>query len=511
MHHLNRPSTQTGVVLVIGLLLLLIITIVAVASMSNTHMQERMAGNAQTQALAFEVASEGASKSLAFYLEARHKDGPYKDLGGCTSEWRNKDDKLLTHPTTRETIEKTIGDDDVAPLRTLQLTQWMYCLQPPYEDVGADEFGTPIAAKLFVLSRGEVLSGDTVVARRDIETHIGRPNPVESCTAICIPHCEKNDELKFPTSNIFRVFGEGNPAITTGKSECTAKVKDSIRDDRIGNYDGGVAAAEGGGTLGWPWDDPNDVVDFANALRDIAKGKADDQDNDQENYAWLDWHSTYKDEGWAPKGNDPADLGSQDPEKFALTYVDGDAVFRGSDSGAGILVVNGNLEWKGTPDFKGLILVTGGSFKVSGGGQGGDPAGSLVVLNLDPNPPDFADPPKFRGITLDLIGGGTAQYRYDCRLLQRLAIAVQDLGVAADQNGYLKGDDGNTVRDDDNHPIVDPDWSPQPADSGYWDETGATGVWLPSCGSGTGQDAILAIRSMRESLGWREPELLDQL
>jgi len=491
MRHLNRRSTQSGVVLVIGLLLLLIITIVAVASMSSTHMQERMAGNARTQALAFEVASAGASNALHFYLKEREKSGSntYTSFGGCgATAW----------PTgSRTDPVQEIIDWEGTPVR---LSQWMYCLQPPYPEVGTDEFESPISAQLFVLSRGEVLSSDetVVVARRDIETRIGRPNPVESCSAICIPHCGADDDLKFPTSNIFQVFGEGNPAITTGDNACAANVKDSIRDDRIGNYDGGIAAAQGGGTLGWPWDDAGDVLEFIQALANIAEGKSNA--DTEENFGWLDWHTTYKDTDWKPKGNDTAFLGSQDPEHFALTYVEGDAVFRGSDSGAGILVVNGTLEWAGTPDFKGLILVTGGSFKVSGGGQGGDPAGSLVVLNLEGDPPDI----KFGSIILDLIGGGTAKYRYDCRLLQRLAVDVQDLDPATN-NGYLE-DEGGKVLDSEGNPIIDPEWDPVHKDPNNWSPAG---IWLPSCDSGSGQDDILAIRSWRESLGWRDPELLE--
>ena len=53
---ITLQSKQTGVVLVIGLLMLLIITIVGVTAMSGTTNNERMTANHQFQTLSFQAA-----------------------------------------------------------------------------------------------------------------------------------------------------------------------------------------------------------------------------------------------------------------------------------------------------------------------------------------------------------------------------------------------------------------------------------------------------------------------
>ena len=90
----------------------------------------------------------------------------------------------------------------------------------------------------------------------------------------------------------------------------------------------------------------------------------------------------------------------------------------GSVTGEGILVVNGNVRWNGTPGFKGLIVVLGGSFDVRGGGAGGIPqGGSIVFLNATNPVPDEDGQLTFGPTTVDFSGGGTADYVYDCDAL----------------------------------------------------------------------------------------------
>lgn len=60
-----KHGRSGGVALVIALVLLLVLTILGIGAMNNTLMQERMAGNANLQALAFQAASAGIRDSLA--------------------------------------------------------------------------------------------------------------------------------------------------------------------------------------------------------------------------------------------------------------------------------------------------------------------------------------------------------------------------------------------------------------------------------------------------------------
>jgi len=57
-----------GVALIFALLLLLVLTVIGVATMSGVAMQERMASNANLQALAFKAASAGITESLEWGL-----------------------------------------------------------------------------------------------------------------------------------------------------------------------------------------------------------------------------------------------------------------------------------------------------------------------------------------------------------------------------------------------------------------------------------------------------------
>jgi len=497
MRHLNRRSTQSGVVLVIGLLLLLIITIVAVASMSSTHMQERMAGNARTQVLAFEVASGGASDSLSFY------EANVSQLTVCNDpeEWE-KD----AFSTEDQPVLRTIGPHQV------RLTQYLYCLQS--EILDEDEGPVLTLPQFFVLSRADVLAADgsTTIARRAIETRIRTPGQPD-CGALCFLGCDEDDQYDFAMSNAYKVDGGDNPAITV-PAECREKLLDAIDDKRIANYSpDGVTGFVG--ELPPPWTSPKTVDDFRKTLLvrmgATAPPPGVDAADPEDTTFYIDLDSQSALDTIEPNEG----LNTEDPEQLLkvenpkyleygtrfinpesgtftqpgsatfgtaakpqITYIAGDADMAGSVSGTGILVVEGNLKWNGTPNFDGLILVLGGGFEVYGGGQGGNFAGSLMVVNIwnehDPrikdtskgyykhlyNKHDDTDPPaylasKFGNVAVAFTGGGRANYTYNCESLLDYS---RDLSL-------------------------DP--------------------WSPACDSDDGGAVVLQIVSWRENIGWR--------
>lgn len=450
MRLLDRRSTQRGAVLAIGLLLLLMITIVAVASMSSTQMQERMAGNARTQALAFQVASAGASDSLDFFFDTISLDPNSVPLTSCVApaDW-----------TTAIGHTVVTSPDDIGPHR-VRLTQQLYCLQ------------APIRPQYFVLSTGEVLAGATTIARRAIEVRIERPGDPD-CGALCFLGCDPDNpnEYRFPTSNSFLVDGDTNPAITTPE-QCRAELRNAIRDNRIGNYLGGISGYTE--PLPPPWSTTETVDEFRKQLLTTmgAVGTASETEFGID-HTLSTWGVgvtsditdaggspvttadgvTYKSQFIEPAGGTFSDSGNTEygtPESPQITYIAGNADIAGTVSGAGILVVEGNLEWSGTPPFEGLILVLGGQFKVSGGGTGGNFAGSLVVVNIWANHDPLVDPyigynkgtdylsDEFGKVALDFRGGGTAFYGYDCGRLKGLS---DDLALSP-WNPQCGADDG---------------------------------------------------------------------
>jgi hypothetical protein len=420
-----------------------VLVVLGVAGFSNTHVQERSAGNAQLQTLAFQAASAGANNAINFF-DANHDLG-VDELCGSTGHtgWYDGGE-----PVFSDWVEMgTVGG--------ASLKQRLYCLADAYpcsseeEDAGiCTSSDRPPRSQLFVLSRGEVTIDSKVVAQRDIEVRleVGSDGGAgDGCGALCFPACDMGT-LDFPNSNSFQVDGGGGPAITAGCQDGADDIRDAIRDNRIGNYIGGIAAAAPGS----PWDSVAEVEQFRLNLRSSALAA---------HAAGTCQTGCYLSGGdgvpYVDNGN--SDYGSvADPQ---ITYVEGNADFGGNISGAGILVVNGNLAWNGTPDFQGLIIVLGGEFLIDGGGTGGNHAGSVVLINaLEAIGDEFGE------ASFDNTGGGTAEYTFSCTAL----------------------------------------W----AAHGLLDESGQE-LWSPECDTApqnpyeAGPDELI-IASWRENVGWRD-------
>ena len=89
----------------------------------------------------------------------------------------------------------------------------------------------------------------------------------------------------------------------------------------------------------------------------------------------------------------------------AFTFVDGDCVL---DGGAGLLIVTGNLEMNGNPNFDGLIFVLGGGSVNRDGGGNGNVYGAMVVASFP-----LTGNGGFTAPTFLTDGGGTSTMQYD--------------------------------------------------------------------------------------------------
>lgn len=89
----------------------------------------------------------------------------------------------------------------------------------------------------------------------------------------------------------------------------------------------------------------------------------------------------------------------------AFTFVDGDCVL---DGGAGLLIVTGNLEMNGNPNFNGLIFVLGGGTVNRDGGGNGNVYGALVVASFP-----LTGNGGFTAASFHTDGGGTSTMQYD--------------------------------------------------------------------------------------------------
>lgn len=113
----------------------------------------------------------------------------------------------------------------------------------------------------------------------------------------------------------------------------------------------------------------------------------------------------------------PTNLGTAVPLNPVVNVVNGDVTLTGA-SGAGILVVTGNLTLSGAFSYDGIILVIGKGNVTQNGAGNGTVNGAMLVANLYDNSgkliPTGASPQNPPGVpTINWNGGGNATFQYD--------------------------------------------------------------------------------------------------
>ena len=106
-----------------------------------------------------------------------------------------------------------------------------------------------------------------------------------------------------------------------------------------------------------------------------------------------------------PSGTSPGSYG--DEFNILTTFVDGDAALPPA-GGAGLLIVTGTLDMRGSAEFRGLILVLGDGVVLRKGGCNGTTLGSIVVAT-------FGSTWDYLAPTFDSNGGGTSDVKYDSK------------------------------------------------------------------------------------------------
>lgn len=91
------PGHQTGAVLIVSLIMLLLLTVIGTASMQSTSLEEKMAGNMRNKSLAFQNA-EAALRAAELLIPTLNQDsfnntnGLYTETGtppGSDDNWAN--------------------------------------------------------------------------------------------------------------------------------------------------------------------------------------------------------------------------------------------------------------------------------------------------------------------------------------------------------------------------------------------------------------------------------------
>ncbi len=176
--------------------------------------------------------------------------------------------------------------------------------------------------------------------------------------------------------------GVTKPAIAVNSAVARTSVVGMITKPELITGGGLATPSVSNTVLGSPWDNVSALQDYRDSLSAAA-----------------DFHST-SDSGFT--------LGTTANPK--IVFITGDAEF-GPGSGAGILVVTGELELKGNFSYNGLILVVGEGELEREGGGGGTILGSIVCANLTGSPTTFGT------AEFETEGGGNSTIQYDAAAL----------------------------------------------------------------------------------------------
>ena len=386
MNSLNKDRRQQGAALVVGLILLLVSTLVAVAAFQGSQMQERMSSNQYNKTLSFMAAEQGA----AVFLSALTNNGTLESSG-----WQN------THGTFGQ-YRWVIEDPDVNPVNVIV-------------------FGQSVQS-------GAVLGESWL----NLEVRALEPGPGQGAAINLVGPV---DTFHVPNSNAFKVLGaDDGPAIAVYDETSATEIQNAlIEKDRYDNYEGGVVYEEGkevidGAEEPTMFRDEGEMQTFISTACTAAQNRCQPQ---------------------LPADTVTSQGGPNAPREFQLTVVTGSTNidFTGGQKGAGILVVAGDLATTGTPNWDGIILVLGGELRITGGGTGGV-TGTIYVFDMntagqidtwgfnDPESVSFINEPR-QSQGGQSGGGGTAVYQHQCEYIdQSLDLLIATAGP--DKVGYWK-------------------------------------------------------------------------
>lgn len=390
-------SIQKGSVLIVSLLLLLIITIVGIAGISNSMLGERVAGNQRQVSLALMAAESGLVEAKKWLDDNRILWGKTEDSLELLNSLASSTGDASWEITS---LVYKSGIDNVADITSCGKVA----------DTGAER----CVSFSYIQAKGAAKLAALSLIGKAINFIYNDTGNIEfngnGGLAIAL-----NDDTN--AANLV--------AIKTKFDELQAKVDslgiDSLNGDERKFYQrfkGGIEKVD----FGDPFGDPVTLNNFVESVKNDYCGCRTTVSycKDKVYTAKVDCSSV----GFYT--NDKSfDIGVAASKNKAaipkLVYIEPEIPggtltinLSGSTVGAGIFVVNGNVIFSGTPSYEGLLLVVGDSFRVRGGGNGGV-TGSLVVTNLDKNSDDES---VFGDVTVELTGTGNSDYHYNEALLK---------------------------------------------------------------------------------------------
>lgn len=145
MNMQNTARQQQGAALVVGLLILLLATFLAVASMNNANMQERMAANSQNLNLAFQAAESAIDAQIGVVVggDASRLGQARVEYGKPTPNW----------PTTTYNA----GDSDIST--SVQIRSMGDVTLSTGNSIDADESSVRLSGARFEMRSTSTITG----------------------------------------------------------------------------------------------------------------------------------------------------------------------------------------------------------------------------------------------------------------------------------------------------------------------------------------------------------------
>lgn len=302
---------QSGAALAVSLILVVVASMLGISAMNSSQLGERIAGNERQVSEAFMAAETGlavAKSRLDANPSLWDKNNDVVDLDSLNAAPREVRAGLVW-----EVVSATDEGDDLRVVTEgrVEATGTFRRIEAVYKKAVSGLAPINIIGRV---GRFDAAKSDAfqVEGRKDADGNYVGP-------AIATTGKDTNKQYVM----------DGDVCVSVAEAQSNQDIiLGGIDEKRLGNYKGGIEEVE----FENPFGSAEGLMNFINEIRQSVEDNPD------------------------IKGTAPDDMGTSDEPK--ITIVEGDLLLGGNDSGAGVLLVVGNLTFSGTPSFEGLIIVT---------------------------------------------------------------------------------------------------------------------------------------------------------
>jgi hypothetical protein len=366
---IRKIQEERGIALVTTILLLLAFTVLGVAAINISNVGTKITSNTRTTKQAFYLAEAGAERARDYLRNQLITSG--SNSATVLNAVTGTDGVLNTADDVRYITNTSLGAGSYQVYLT-NLTNVGYLFTATFKSYGN---GPDNSLAVIQTSVNLTRSGGP----------INLPN-LPGAITLAGPNCV----FGAPNSNADLIIGGAtHPAVAVNSvnSYNTVTGNDSVQ-KRADNYTGiGGTPSVTNTVFGSPWDSISDLNNLYTTLK-----------------ANADYYV-------GPTDPDPASIGSTGDRKVVV--VDRDFTLNPT-TGAGILLVTGQLTLSGNFSYDGIILVIGSGNILRNGGGNGTITGGIYAANIKgPDGQINTGDDLFGNPTFDTNGGGNSTITYN--------------------------------------------------------------------------------------------------